>query len=78
MGLDFRLEFNLSVSPVAEGFTPRMATTAKTDRSSPTQVECVALRVVYCEFPFNPQRAVLVYCDLRQVFLQNLGFDFRL
>ena len=71
MGFHFRLEVDLPMRAVAEGFTPRMATTAKADRSSPTQVECVALRVADCEFPFHPQWAVLVYCDLHHVFLQN-------
>jgi hypothetical protein len=78
MGLYFRLKFNLPVSPVAEGFTAGMAATAKCDRSSPTQVEGVALRVAYCEFPFNPQWPVLVYRDLHQVFLHSFGFEFRL
>ena len=78
MSLHFRLEVDLPMRPVAEGFTLRMATTAKPNRSSPTQVECVTPRVVYCEFPFNPQRAVLVYSDLRQVFLHNFRFEYRL
>src|SRR5208337_900792 len=55
VGLHFRLELDLLMRPVAEGFILRMATTAKANRSSPTQVECLALRIVDCEFPFNPQ-----------------------
>ena len=55
MGLHFRLEFNLAVRTVAEGFIGRMATTAKPHGSSPTQVEWVALCVADCEFPFKPQ-----------------------
>jgi hypothetical protein len=55
MRLHFRLEFNLSVSSIAEGFIPRMTAAAKRDRSSPSQVEGVALRVVDCELPFNAQ-----------------------
>jgi hypothetical protein len=55
MGLHFRLEINLAVRTVAEGLIRRMATTAKPHGSSPTQVKWVALCVVDCEFPFNPQ-----------------------
>jgi len=70
-GLHFRLKFNLPVSPIAEGFIPRMTAAAKRDRCSPSQVECVVLRIVDCELPFNAQWAILVDCDFHQVFLPS-------
>jgi len=71
MGFHFRLEVELPMCPVAKGFVRRMTTTAEPNGSSATQVERVAFRVVDCEFPFNPQWAVLDYSNLRQVFLQK-------